>query len=194
MATNEKSRSRIVFAGVLFLLSAFVSLSAFAQMTPEQMYNKGFEYYNGGEYEKGLECLLKSAEQGYAMAQFEVGGLYFNGRERENGVKQDYTETVKWFLKVIEQENKENKWLVPLTYTYLIDCYERDLGVEKNEKETIRMCTILANGEPVTLVPQWYYNIIVKEYNSGKSLNEAMEIADKKAELESGIFDLEHTK
>ena len=43
--------------------------------------------------------LHKAAEQGDAVAQFNLGVLYYNG----DGVPQDYKEAVEWLTKAAEQ-------------------------------------------------------------------------------------------
>ena len=49
--------------------------------------------------EKAVKWILKSAEQGYAEAQFYLGVIYYKG----DGVKRDAVEAVKWFRKAAEQ-------------------------------------------------------------------------------------------
>ena len=50
-------------------------------------------------YSVAAEWYLKSAEQGYASAQNDLGWMYENGR----GVEQSYTEAVNWYRKSAEQ-------------------------------------------------------------------------------------------
>ena len=46
--------------------------------------------------------LMESANQGIAEAQNRVGELYYYG---EGGVKQDYSQAMKWYLKAANQGN-----------------------------------------------------------------------------------------
>ena len=70
---------------------------------------------------KDLPSLLKLAEKGDALAQFNLGSMYDNGE----GVEQDFKEAVKWYRKAAEQghANAQNTlgWM-----------YGRGLGVEQN--------------------------------------------------------------
>ena len=65
---------------------------------------KGSDYYFGRngcpvDYKKAAEYFRKSAEQGYANAQCNLGYCY----ERGQGVSKDYEEAVKWYRKAAEQ-------------------------------------------------------------------------------------------
>jgi TPR repeat protein len=46
-----------------------------------------------------VEWFRKSAQQGYAWTEYNLGFMYANGK----GVSQDYTEAVKWYRKAAEQ-------------------------------------------------------------------------------------------
>ena len=60
-------------------------------------------YVNGEgvpqDYEKAIDWYTKSAEQGYAKAQYNLGWMYDNGR----GVPQDDKQAVYWYTKSAEQ-------------------------------------------------------------------------------------------
>ena len=83
---------------LLFLSLLFLSLSASAQ-TAEELNAKGEEYYNAGDYTKAVEYYQKSAEQGDASAQKNLGVCYALG----NGVPQSNSEAVNWLRKSAEQ-------------------------------------------------------------------------------------------
>ncbi len=85
---------------LLFLSLLFLSLSASAQ-TAEELNAKGEECYDAGDYTKAVEYYQKSAEQGDAMAQNNLGVCYDKG----DGVPQSYIEAVKWYRKAAEQGN-----------------------------------------------------------------------------------------
>ena len=61
------------------------------------MYDKG--YGVAQSYTEAVNWYRKSAEQGFAEAQYNLGLMYFNG----DGVAQNYTEAAKWYRKAAEQ-------------------------------------------------------------------------------------------
>ena len=56
-------------------------------------------YYESLSGKTNLDNCLVEAEQGFALAQNNLGLLYYNGK----GAAQDYKEAVKWFTKAAEQ-------------------------------------------------------------------------------------------
>jgi hypothetical protein len=60
-------------------------------------------YYHGLgvplDYTEALRWERKSADQGYAKAEYGVGFMYFHGK----GVPQDYTEALHWYRKAADQ-------------------------------------------------------------------------------------------
>jgi len=60
------------------------------------------EYYNDIEIDgsKAYKWYIKAAEQGHANAMMRIGILFFHG----DGVKQNYSESVKWLCKSIETD------------------------------------------------------------------------------------------
>ena len=52
------------------------------------------------DHEQAVKWFRKAAQQGDAIAQFNLGGMYEHGK----GVPQDYGETLKWFQKAAEQD------------------------------------------------------------------------------------------
>jgi TPR repeat protein len=57
--------------------------------------------------------LEKAAEQGFAEAQYELGGMYYIG---EGGVPEDDEEALKWFRKAAEQGHAEAQYKVGFSY------------------------------------------------------------------------------
>ena len=98
---------------LLFLSLLLLTLTASAQ-TAEELNAKGEEYYNAGDYTKAVEYFQKSAEQGDASAQYNLGECYCNG----DGVPQSYSEAAKWFCKSAEQG-------YAAAQCYLGWCYEK---------------------------------------------------------------------
>ena len=68
----------------------------------------------------------RMAEQGDALAQYNLGNCYFDG----DGVEQDDEEAVKWYRKSAEQGNAMAQYR-------LGDCYLNGDGVDKNEREAV---------------------------------------------------------
>ena len=62
------------------------------------------------DYKEALKWFTKAAEQNYADAQSNVGGMYYKGQ----AVKQDYEEALKWYMKAAEQNYAEAKKAVTM--------------------------------------------------------------------------------
>jgi len=58
-------------------------------------------YYRAQDYANALAWFRKSAEQGYAPGQYNLGVMYMEG----SGMAKDANEAVKWFLKAAEQRD-----------------------------------------------------------------------------------------
>jgi TPR repeat protein len=54
-----------------------------------------------GDMDTAIRFFKTSADQGYDMAQYSLGNIYFHGK----GVAQDYPEALKWYLMAAEQGN-----------------------------------------------------------------------------------------
>ena len=74
--------------------------------------------------EEAVKWYEKAAEQGYPMAQVNLGNMYANGE----GVEQDYEEAVKWYRKAAEQG-------YPVAQYNLGIIYANSKGVEQNYEE-----------------------------------------------------------
>ena len=61
-----------------------------------------YKYGNGvtKDYKKAVDWYTKSAEQGYASGQWNLGVMYQNG----DGVTMDKSKAVEWYTKAAEQE------------------------------------------------------------------------------------------
>jgi len=66
--------------------------------------------------------LLNKAEQGHAIAQFNLGTMYYQGE----GVPQNYTEAMKWYKKAAEQEHAIAQLKLGLIYD------KGHIGIPKN--------------------------------------------------------------
>ena len=89
------------------------------------------------DYKEAFKWYTKSAEQGDADAQYNLGNMYYDGQ----GVPQDYKEAVRWYTKSAEQGDADAQSMVGV-------CYADGLGVAKNPIEGYAWYNIaLANGE-----------------------------------------------
>ncbi|HHF4078950.1 TPA: tetratricopeptide repeat protein [Haemophilus influenzae] len=91
------SKTLITTAILGFSLASF-HYTAWAD-TPAQQFQQGLTAYKQSDYQTAFKLWLSLAEQGNAIAQFNLGLMYINGQ----GVKQDDFEAVKWFRKAAEQ-------------------------------------------------------------------------------------------
>jgi len=78
-------------------------------------------------YQVAAKWYRHAAEQGFALAQFKLGGLYDFGR----GVPQDYEEAVRWYRLAAEQG-------LALAQFNLGCMYEEGKGVSQNLHESVK--------------------------------------------------------
>lgn len=95
--------TRITLAFIVLLLAAPVVAADF---------EKGAAAYNRGDYATALREWKPLAKQGDAIAQFNLGAMYNNGR----GVPQDYKEAVKWYRKAVEQGDSKAQYNLGIIY------------------------------------------------------------------------------
>ncbi len=98
----------VIFAVIWMIFSGFGSSGAKAQ------YESGLKYYNAKNYGEAAKYFRKSAEQGYAAAQFYLGVMYDNGR----GVKQDYSEAMRLYRLAAEQGLAPAQYNLGFMYEY----------------------------------------------------------------------------
>ncbi len=85
------------FAIGLVVVALFVgSMTAHAAT-----FNAGHEAYQSGDYAMALQIMRELADQGDAVAQFNLGAMYRKGE----GVPQDYAAAVEWYRKAADQGN-----------------------------------------------------------------------------------------
>ena len=101
-------------------------------MSAKDAYEKGVNYYYGrnGFEQNDIEAVKwyrKSAEQGNARAQFNLGLMYKYGL----GVEQDYAEAVTWYRKAAEQGHAKAQF-------NLGSMYEDGQGVEQDYAEAVK--------------------------------------------------------
>lgn len=81
-------------------------------------FHDGVSAYEKGDLQAALRAWRPAAEQGDALAQYNLGALYAKGR----GVNKDVNEAAKWFRRAAEQGNA-------LAEYYLGGLYARGEGV-----------------------------------------------------------------
>lgn len=72
-----------------------------AQAEVVDQFDAALAAYNRQDYATARSLLQPLAEQGYALAQGNLGLMYENGQ----GVAQDYQEAVRWYRLAAEQGN-----------------------------------------------------------------------------------------
>jgi TonB family protein len=98
-----------------------------AQATsPEAELNLGNQYFAKQDYANAMIWYLKSAAQGNARAQENVGWFYEHGR----GVKQDYAEAMAWYRKAATQAD-------PQAEGFIGWFYQQGLGVSRDYAEAM---------------------------------------------------------
>ncbi|HEY7394225.1 MAG TPA: tetratricopeptide repeat protein [Gemmatimonadaceae bacterium] len=99
----------------------------------ETLYALGQQYFSGDgrpkDLEAALDCFQRSADLGYAPAQFEVGLAYDpTGRAQTYGIAGDRDISFEWFLKAAEQGDRKAMSLVAMGYLMGLGGKFRDQG------------------------------------------------------------------
>jgi len=90
-------------------------------------YNDGLKYYNEGDYGQAFVEWSYMANQGYAIAQFNLGWMYGAGK----GVAQDDKQAVKWYRKAANQGHAKAQYNLGLMYA-------NGEGVAQDDKHAVR--------------------------------------------------------
>jgi len=99
---ERKGTYRYLIVGLLTLLiSTSLVVTSFAGQ-----YEDADAAYERGDYATAYRLFKPMAEQGHAEAQYNLGGMYAEGR----GVPQDYGKAAKWFRKAAEQGHAEAQY------------------------------------------------------------------------------------
>jgi hypothetical protein len=67
----------------------------------DEQYTLGLMRKGSGDIESAIQFFKRSADQGYDMAQYSLGDIYFRGE----GIVQDYSKALKWYLLAAKQGN-----------------------------------------------------------------------------------------
>ena len=105
-------------------------------------FDEGVAAYNRGDYATALKEFRPLAEQGHAIAQFNLGYMYLKGQ----GVTQDYAEAVKWFRLAAEQGDADAQFNLGVMYN-------NGYGVTQDYAEAVKWFRLAA--EPRRHVQQW---------------------------------------
>jgi hypothetical protein len=97
-----KTTSICLAVGLLTLLFS----TSFSVTGYSGQFEDALAAYGRGDYLTALRLLKPLAAQGHAEAQYNLGGMYAEGR----GVPQDYGEATKWFRKAAEQGHVEAQY------------------------------------------------------------------------------------
>ena len=83
-----------------------------------------------------LDDLIKTAEQGDAEAQFNLGVIYDEGQ----GVPQDYAEAAKWYRMAAEQGDADAQFILGVMY-------DEGQGVPKDDTEAVKWYRLAAEQD-----------------------------------------------
>ncbi|MDO9831311.1 tetratricopeptide repeat protein [Glaesserella parasuis] len=81
------------------LLSFAIAGNVYAETAAEK-FDRAVQYTDQQNYQAAFPIFKELAEQGDAVAQFNLGLMYDNGQ----GVRQDYHQAFKWYQKAAEQD------------------------------------------------------------------------------------------
>ena len=91
----------LTFGLLTFLFSISMAVTAYSGQ-----FEDATAAYQRGDYATAYRLFKQMAEQGHAEAQYNLGGMYAEGRS----VPQDYGEATKWFRKAAEQGHAEAQY------------------------------------------------------------------------------------
>jgi uncharacterized protein len=96
-------------------------------------FQDGVDAYERKDYKEAFRLWKPLAEQGYVLAQYNLGLMYDNG----NGLPQDYKEAVKWYRLSAEQGYVRGQ-------LNLGRMYAKGQGVPQDIKEALRLWKLSA--------------------------------------------------
>lgn len=107
-----KPTSFITAAACAFALCACEDETA--NKTPQEIYDAAVEAEQAGRDNAAFDLYMKSAEQGYAVAQYAIGAFYFQG----DHVPKDLSKALAWFTKAAEQGFAPAQFSVGMRHLY----------------------------------------------------------------------------
>ena len=135
------------------------------------LYNRGMGVPQ--DWEESIRLIKKSANQGFAKAQSQLGGIYEYGLMN---TPKNHQEAMKWFEKAAEQGDPEGQWEVGSDY-YFNDKYSE--AFKMFEKSAAQ-----GKVEAISSLGQCYYfgNGVEQDKEKGYSLvKKAAELGDPSA-------------
>jgi hypothetical protein len=115
------------------LLPALAVLSMLASPAAGQDFDLGLLAYDAGDYATALREFRLAAEQGNAMAQYNVGVMTYNGE----GVAQNFAEAAEWYRRAAAQGYARAQ-------SDLGDLYARGEGVPQDRVEAHKWYSLAA--------------------------------------------------
>ena len=89
-----------------------LTLMALTIMAFGRDHEDALQAYEAGDYTKSAELFQKTADQGDALSQYNLGVMYENGK----GVERDYKKSVELFQKSAEQGNAAAQYNLGVMY------------------------------------------------------------------------------
>ena len=115
------------------LVLAITLLIGSVSVATAQDFNKGLEAAQSGDYQTALREWRPLAEQGVAIAQFNLGVMYDKGQ----GVPQYYAEAVRWYRLAAEQGDADAQFNLGVIYS-------NGRGVPQDYAEAVRWYRLAA--------------------------------------------------
>src|SRR5207253_1580531 len=95
-------------------VAALILAIGFAGSVAAGTYEDGKTAAERGDYATALRLLRLLADQGNALAQFDLGAMYHNG----HGVPQDDAAAASWYRKAANQSNARAQFILGVMYDY----------------------------------------------------------------------------
>ena len=118
---------------LMTLITACLLTAAPITITYAQNFDKAVKAYEAGDYTTAAKEFRLLAEQGDAVAQFNLGNMYDQGK----GVPQDYAEAVRWHRLAAEQG-------IAVAQNNLGRMYNQGKGVPQDYPEAVRWYRLAA--------------------------------------------------
>lgn len=115
---SRKRKVLGIIALLVGLIAGSVALIPFFQRTPQELYERGVQFFIAGQNSKAVKWYHKAAKQGYAEAQYLLGNYYCTGWV----VEQNAATSIAWYHKAAEQGH-------PQAQLNLGDCYFEGKGI-----------------------------------------------------------------
>lgn len=125
----HKSRVALTIIGSLLAITGLL----FATNAWGEDAQKGFDAYNGADYDAALAIWQPLAEAGDADSQFGLGQMYGNGF----GVPMDDALAINWYGLAVEQGHAQAQ-------NNLAIMHQNGWGVPQSDEEAIRLFTLAA--------------------------------------------------